>query len=239
MSAAGRRGWIAALPVLAAVFLVPPTPAAPASGSVDVRFREIDRGESSNFRYGDPDFTGAEWLITNRRAWKAFWVLHTRGISPTPPLPEVGFPEENVIVVLLGTQASGGGPSIGVGGITRGDGITRVEVLEDRKGGPLTVITNPYQIVVTSSLGKSITFLHVEPGDRLCLGHQDCPADHVCSRVDPTCRSDVTGRCLYRPPGTACPQVEMPVCGCDGITYTNACVLELEGAVLRHEGACR
>lgn len=213
-------------------------PVSGANGSIAVPFQELERGDVSGYRYLSPDFAGAELHITNRRSWQEFWALHTRGRSPAPPLPEINFTRQNVIAVLLGNQTSGGGPAIGVRSISRNDRMTSIEVLEDRTPGPLTVITNPYQIVVTPSLGRSIAFLHAEPGARLCQDKQDCPADHVCSRVDPACQSPVTGVCSYRPPGSACPEVYLPVCGCDGVTYGNGCFLELEGAVLAHAGEC-
>ena len=134
---------------------------------------------------------------------------------------------------------SGGGPSIGVARIEQiGRRKTTIVVLEDRTPGPLDVITNPYQIIVTPSLGRSIVFRHIDSDRRLCQYHEDCLEDSLCSRGDATCQSPVTGQCFPHPPGSGCPQVSMPVCGCDGITYSNSCFLDLEGAIFKHLGEC-
>jgi len=39
-------------------------------------------------------------------------------------------------------------------------------------------------------------------------------------------------------PACVCPEVYDPVCGCDGITYSNACVAECHNIKAYSEGAC-
>ncbi len=56
-------------------------------------------------------------------------------------------------------------------------------------------------------------------------------ADNVCGI------SDGTGVCQARP--EACIQVFMPVCGCDGTTYSNACVAHHNGSSIAYAGTCR
>ena len=228
---------LCALPLV--LLAVAPAIAAPEEITEYLPFREIDRGEISSYLRQHESFSGAELHITDPGSWGEFWAIHTFHQTPKPPLPEVRFPQENVIVVLLGLQTTGGGPSIGVSEIRRGGKNIRITVLEDRTPGPLDVITSPYQIIVTPNLGKSIAFEHFDAGVRLCQDHSDCPSpDHLCSRVDRTCRSPVTGLCRLHPPGSFCPELYMPVCGCDGITYANHCDLELAGAVFHHLGEC-
>lgn len=46
--------------------------------------------------------------------------------------------------------------------------------------------------------------------------------------------------CETRPPdeGRICPAIYMPVCGCDGVTYSNACALASAGIASQHPGEC-
>lgn len=49
-------------------------------------------------------------------------------------------------------------------------------------------------------------------------------------------RADAVGVCEARP--EACDTVYSPVCGCDGETYSNACVAHASGVSVEREGAC-
>ena len=61
-----------------------------------------------------------------------------------------------------------------------------------------------------------------------------CAADEYCD-LCPSMRG-----CVTRPMdmGRICPSIFMPVCGCDGRTYSNGCVLGSAGIPLLHDGAC-
>jgi hypothetical protein len=63
-----------------------------------------------------------------------------------------------------------------------------------------------------------------------------CPTGEVCLRPLGECAADAEGIC--HPTPVACQGVINPVCGCDGVTYDNACVAAGAGATVDHEGEC-
>ncbi|MEM9292227.1 MAG: Kazal-type serine protease inhibitor family protein [Acidobacteriota bacterium] len=64
-----------------------------------------------------------------------------------------------------------------------------------------------------------------------------CPATFYCAFPDATCQvSDRSGSCIPKP--TACTTDFIPVCGCDGRTYSNRCEMARAGISLASEGLC-
>jgi hypothetical protein len=55
-----------------------------------------------------------------------------------------------------------------------------------------------------------------------------CEYDDLNTCIDPSKRN----------PHAACPEVIMPVCGCDGVTYENSCVAENAGVLQWTNGNC-
>ncbi len=71
----------------------------------------------------------------------------------------------------------------------------------------------------------------VPPG---CSDSGDCPANHYCARANGNCNGE--GTCREIP--AACPDVWNPVCGCDGVTYGNACEAAALGVNVLYGGIC-
>lgn len=124
----------------------------------------IVQGQVSYVQYGEPGFTGLDVVIQNQESWQEFWTRHTSGLFPQPALPDIDFESQMVIVAIMGYQSSGG-PSTSITGVflDSTDGTLHVGVADNREPGFLTVITNPYHIVVVPVVSfVSVSFDHYD-----------------------------------------------------------------------------
>jgi hypothetical protein len=67
-----------------------------------------------------------------------------------------------------------------------------------------------------------------------CESNLDCEPKSYCAKEPGDCKG--SGTCKQRPYG--CPDVWEPVCGCDGITYSNECDAAMEGISVNYKGEC-
>ncbi|MHC4698006.1 MAG: Kazal-type serine protease inhibitor family protein [Planctomycetota bacterium] len=67
-----------------------------------------------------------------------------------------------------------------------------------------------------------------------CLSSDDCTLSQFCDKTLGDCFG--VGQCQALP--TICPTLWDPVCGCDGQTYPNSCVVQLGRTSIDYSGTC-
>ncbi len=72
-----------------------------------------------------------------------------------------------------------------------------------------------------------------EPG-----GAKACEAGLYCKREFGACVANPQGQGTCKPVPDICNDEVKPVCGCNGKTYENACLAEIDDANVAHEGSC-
>ncbi len=81
--------------------------------------------------------------------------------------------------------------------------------------------------VVVGLLGEPAT-------EASCDDLNPCPQEHYCDRMKGDCGG--IGQCKPKPPG--CLFVWDPVCGCDGVTYSNSCIANQADVPVACAGSC-
>ena len=87
---------------------------------------------------------------------------------------------------------------------------------------------------VMASPGEYYVAGGASPEDSECTQNSDCKPGFYCEKAMGDC--DGQGRCSPRP--EVCMELYKPVCGCDGVTYGNACKAAQAGVSEAHDGLC-
>ena len=108
-------------------------------------FETVDQGAISYYEYGT-GFSGEFKVIREQQEWEDFWADHKSGMFPEPPLPEVDFKGNMVLVALMGNFPTSG-YGIGIEHTARHGQTLTAYYHQVFDPGMLPVVTNPYHII--------------------------------------------------------------------------------------------
>jgi hypothetical protein len=83
--------------------------------------------------------------------------------------------------------------------------------------------------------GSDVTPASPSAGGR-CTTNADCTSTQYCDHAGTCGTSGTHGTCKARP--ETCPDIELPVCGCDGQSYTNSCGAYTKGIDVSDSESC-
>jgi hypothetical protein len=120
---------------------------------LEQQFETIDKGAFSGYT------ERCSFVITDKQKWSQVWNIHTRGMVPRPPLPEVDFLYHVVVAVFRGEF-----PTVGYS-----TEVKQVRVLKDRimvavveadpDGIAITTHTQPYHIAKLKKKALPVEFV--------------------------------------------------------------------------------
>ena len=129
-------------------------------GALSVPMRR-DEGSVSIFQGHSGMTDSARLVIRNDAEWRRTWAQLVGHITPAPPIPEIDFTKEMVIVAALGTRPTAG-HMIRIARVGRSSGVTYVDVVSERPGPTCRtaqMMTSPADVVVVPVINEPVAFV--------------------------------------------------------------------------------
>lgn len=136
-------------------------PLSPAAPGVDIPLTRFTTEPSSFLHYSGFN-TSARTIVGDRLTWRAVWDALYRRQSEIPPLPEVDFSKEEILVAALGERGSGGFSIVFQGASGNDSGGVDVVVKSGSPGNgcaALTVLTQPVDIARIPKVNGAVHFV--------------------------------------------------------------------------------
>ena len=119
------------------------------------------RSEPYSFSYNSGFDQPARLVVRDPAAWQSAWQQTFGRQRPVPPLPEIDFSREMVVLVALGSRASGG-YTILIDGATSTDSGASIAVRSVSPGpkcGTTAALTQPVDIARVPRLTGNVSFV--------------------------------------------------------------------------------